>query len=195
MPGWLILTRNPKPQALFSNRNGELQPIRVVWDQRCFEDTIFRVEKTSTHLYLADVWMFNGTTLFYITTFQERQELLKKLFMFYTPCSVFESIAIDLRENIKDIRGFEYYTNERGSKGIFIENKPDEANDAYLEIVRTDIPDVYRIISNGEYLRVRTLELSQYLRNLGNQFKLRCSNNKDGTWSPILSSSPVTNED
>jgi hypothetical protein len=194
LPGWLLLTRNPKPGAFFINRTGDVTPIRIVFDERCFEDTMFRVEKTSTHLYLADVWMFNGTPIFDKTTFQERQELLKSLFSMYTPCPVFESISVDLRENVKDVRGKEYYTNDRGARGIFIEDKLSE-DEAELEIIRTDIPDVYRILSNGDYLQVKTLEFSQQLNLLGSKFKLRCTNNKDGTWTPFLSSNTVTNED
>lgn len=194
IPGWLVLTRNPTPISYFVNRNGEISPIRLVFDERCFEDTILRVEKTSTHLYLADVWMFNGTPIFDNTTFSERQILLKDLFGFYTPCPAFESIALDLRDNVVDVRGREYYTNERGARGIFIEDKPSE-NEADVEVIRTDIPDVYRIPSTGDYLQVRTLSLSRYLKTLGDKFTLRCTNNKDGTWSPLLYSNTVTNED
>ena len=52
----------------------------MVVDERLFEDSIFRVEKTATHLYLADIWMLNGVPIFDSTTFQERQELLQSLF-------------------------------------------------------------------------------------------------------------------
>jgi len=194
IPGWLLLTRNPNPISFFVNRNGDIQQIRIVWDERCFEDSIFRVEKTSTHLYLADVWMFNGVPIFNKTTFEERQVLLKSLFTFYTPCKLFETYQIDLRENVFEVRGREYYTNERGAHGIFIEDKPLE-DEMLQEIVKTEIPDVYKLTSNGEYLRVPTLMLSQYLQTLGSKFELKCLNNKDGTWTPLLSSNPVTNED
>jgi hypothetical protein len=193
-PGWLYLTRNPTPMAYFINRTSDVTPVRLVWDERCFEETIFRVEKTPTHLYLADVWMFNGSIIFDYTTFEERQAKLQTLYStFYTPCPPFESYCVQLRSEITDIRGKEYYTNERGAKGIFIEDIPSE-DEAVLDIVKTDIPDVYRITSNGEYLSVKTLVLSKYLRSLGASFQLKCLNNKDGTWTPLLSSKPVTNE-
>jgi hypothetical protein len=194
IPGWLYFTRNPTPMAYFINRTSEITPVRIVWDERCFEETIFRVEKTPTHLYLADVWMFNGTHVFDYTTFEERQARLKTLYStFYTPCPPFESFCVQLRSELTDVRGKEYYTNERGAKGIFVEDKPSE-DEAELDIVKTDIPDVYRIPSNGEYLSVKTLALSRYLRSFGPSFRLRCLNNKDGTWTPLLSSKPVTNE-
>jgi hypothetical protein len=194
IPGWLYLTRNPTPIAYFITRTSEITPIRIVWDERCFEETIFRVEKTPTHLYLADVWMFNGTPIFDYTTFEDRQVKLKSLYSnFYTSCPIFESFSILLRSDLTEIRGKEYYTNQRGFKGIFIEDKPCE-DEADLDILKTDIPDVYRIPINGEFLSVKTLSLSRYLRTLGTSFRLRCKNNNDGTWTPVLSSKPVTNE-
>lgn len=157
-----------------------------MWDERCFEETIFRVEKTPTHLYLADVWMFNGNSMFEYTTFEERQSRLRSIYStFYTHCPPFESFHIQLRSELTDIRGKEYYTNERGARGIFIEDKPSE-DEAVLDILKTDIPDVYKIITNGDYLSVKTLVLSKYLRALGSSFELKCMNNKDGTWTPLL---------
>lgn len=181
-PGWLYLTRNPGPIAYFIVRNDTPTPsvVNVVWDERCFEDTIIRAEKTSTHLYLADVWMFNGVQMFDNTLFEDRQLFLEKIYKtFYTPCPSFETYSILLRSQLTDIRGKEYYTS-RGSKGIFVENE-----DNVFEISRTDIPDVYKL-SNGEYLRVKTLKLSRYLAALGHTFTLACENNGDGTWTPIV---------
>ena len=146
-------------------------------------------------MYLADLWMFNGTPIFDRTTFEERQIKLKEVFStFFTNCPAFQSSSLDLRSNMKDHRGKEYYTNDRGAKGIFVENdiKKDELK---LEVIRTDTPDVYRIPSNGEYLRVRTLSLSCYLNSLDDRFFIRCKNNYDGTWDPLLSSNTLTNED
>jgi hypothetical protein len=98
-----------------------------------------------------------------------------------------------MRSELTDVRGKEYYTNERGAKGIFVEDKPSE-DEIDIDIVKTDIPDVYRIPITGEYLSVKTLALSKYLRSLGPSFHLRCLNNNDGTWTPLLSSKPLTNE-
>lgn len=199
-PGWLVLTRNPLPTAYFIARvdNPTPVPLRIVWDERCFEDTILRVEKTSTHLYLADLWMLNGIPLFEKTTFESRQIMLNKLYTtMYTPCPSFETLSVKMRTDLTDIRGYEYYTNERGAYGIFVANTEQTAVEAVLDVVRTEIPDVYKILSNGDYLSVRTLALSRYLNNLGNEFSIPCSNNRDGTWTPLvdLSSSTLTNED
>jgi len=192
IPGWLCLTRDEQsnPIALWIPRKEQPvpQPIRVVWDHRCFEDTILRVEYTPTHVYLADAWMLNGTPLFMTTTFSQRQDMLKSLLSMYTPCPEFETRKIQLREDtMDDIRGYEYYTNTEAEKGIFAECKKEEK--LKYEIVATDIPDVYRVADVG-YLRVRTMALSKKLRTFGRVFALECVQNDDGTWTPIIDSLP-----
>jgi hypothetical protein len=138
--------------------------------------------------------MFNSKPIFDSTTFEERQTRMKTLYStFYTPCPVFESFCIQMRSDLTDVRGKEYYTNQRGAIGIFVEDKVSE-DEVELDIVKTDIPDVYKIPAIKEYLSVKTLVLSTYLRTLGASFRLRCLNNKDGTWTPLLSSFPLTNE-
>jgi len=156
-------------------------------DDRCFDETIFRVERTSTHLYIADVWMWNGTPIFGTTTFKERQELTEKIYTLYTSCPGFETYAIQLRKDVKDVRGLEYYSNEKGARGIFVEHV-----DSRFLVTKTEVPDVYRV-SNGGYLRVKTLALSKQLKTLGDTFTIDCEKNEDGTWTPILSSGTVTN--
>ena len=188
MPGWLCLTRDDssKPIAFWVQRkdNATPQVFRVVWDERCFEDTILRVEYTSTHVYIADVWMWNGTQMFKTRSFEQRAKFLKAAFeATYTSCPEFESRKVDLRENATEIRGHEYYSDAHGEKGIFIESKPD-VSDKY-EIVATDIPDVYKVADVG-YLRVRTMSLSKQLRALGRVFTLECVQNEDGTWTPRI---------
>lgn len=191
-PGWLVLTRDPVPIPYFVARVNTPTPIpiRMVVDERLFEDSIFRVEKTTTHLYIADIWMLNGVPIFGHTTFSERQELLTQLFQnFWTDCPPFQSLTVKLRSDIpeEDVKGYESYTNERGSLGLYKE-KSGDADEAILDIVKTDIPDVYKIPGRNEYLQVKTLSLSRYLRTLGDEFSIACTNNRDGTWTPIFSS-------
>lgn len=193
IPGWLYLTRNPKPIAYWIQRvdNPTPVPVRLVLDERCFEETILRVEKTPTHLYIADIWMWNGIPIFCNTSFDERQTFLKSVYEeLYTSCPEFETYAIQLRSNLKEIRGRELYTNDPGARGIFVEDISTQKH----EIVKTDIPDVYKIVSNGEYLRVKTMLESKTLRKMGNKFMLSCKKNDDGTWTPIFSSEPSNNE-
>jgi hypothetical protein len=134
--------------------------------------------------------MFNGVELFSKMAFQARQEFLKEVYGFYTACPVFETLPVLLRSGLTTFKGKEYYTAEPGAKGIYVE----ESIDPLLEIVRTEIPDVYLIPSNKEYLEVKSLAVSKYLASLGATFSLPCRNNMDGTWTPIVSSSSLTNE-
>jgi len=69
-----------------------------------------------THVFLADAWMLNGTPLFMNTTFGARQDMLKSIFALHTPCPEFETRAIRLRDDITDIRGYEYYNNMEGEE-------------------------------------------------------------------------------
>ena len=164
-------------------------------DERCFEDSILRVEYTPTHLYIADVWMWNGIKLFSRTSFAWRQTFLRDvLSCMYTPCPGFESRTLEMRSDaMADIRGYEHYTDRVGETGLFTLITPKEAVvllpecDVY-EISTTDVPDVYKLERDLGYLRVRTLELSRALRALGPSFRLKCVKNpeNDGTWTPVV---------
>jgi len=190
IPGWMCLTRDPttsNPVAYWVQRNGTVQILRIVMDDRCFEDTIFRVEYTPTHVFIADVWLWNGIPLFQKTSFVWRQTFLQSIFtLVYTSCPEFESRAIELRNHTSNIRGYEYYTNVVGSFGKF-------SPATTYEIHATDIPDVYRLTVGG-YLRVRTFALSRKLKTMGKVFRLECIKNaEDDTWSPVIESCGSTN--
>lgn len=199
IPGWLCLTRDPAtsaPVALWVPRRPDPKPqvFRIVMDDRCFEDSILRVEYTSTHLYVADVWMWNGIKMFNRTSFAWRQTYLKDMLsVMYTPCPGFESRAVELRhEAMADIRGYEYYTDRIGETGLFKEETPappeKEKEKETYQITTTDVPDVYKLEGDLGYLRVRTLDLSRTLRTMGPSFRLQCVKNPedDGTWTPVL---------
>ena len=207
IPGWLCLTRSGSdsaPVALWVPRKANAKPqiFRIVMDDRCFEDSILRVEYTPTHLYIADVWMWNGIKVFNRTSFAWRQTFLANILpLVYTPCPGFESRAVELRtvENLKkDIRGYEYYSDRIAETGLFrVEDvrapSPPPPTDRY-RIMTTDIPDVYKLERDLGYLRVRTLELSLVLRTLGSSFYLRCVKNpEDDTWTPVIESRENTN--
>ena len=208
IPGWLCLTRDPLPVALWVPRKAQAAPqvFRIAMDDRCFEDSILRVEYTPTHLYIADVWMWNGIKIFNKTSFAWRQTFIADILpLVYTSCPGFESRAVELRtpETLKDgIRGYEYYSNRIGETGLFrVESPPLLAplaspppTDRY-KITTTDVPDVYKLDGDLGYLRVRTLKLSQTLRAMGPSFYLRCVKNpEDDTWTPVIESRGNTNE-
>ena len=201
VPGWLCLTRDPTnsaPLAIWVPRrvDPKAQVFRIVMDERCFEDSILRVEYTPTHLYIADVWMWNGVKIFNRTSFAWRQTYLRDMLpTMYTSCPGFESRAVELRgDTIADIRGYEYYTDRIGETGLFKEEEPVAESRTY-QITTTDVPDVYKLEGDLGYLRVRTLELSRALRAMGPSFRLQCVKNAedDGTWTPIIESHGNTN--
>ena len=195
IPGWLCLTRDgaSTPTAYWVQRNGSVQILRIVMDERCFEDTILRVEYTPTHVFIADVWMWNGIPVFHKRNFSWRQDFLRSIFpLVYTSCPEFESRAIELRNHTSNIRGYEYYSNVAGSLGKF-SAVPAKTLKTTYEIHATDVPDVYRLTIGG-YLRVRTFALSRHLATLGKVFRLECVKNpEDDTWSPIIESLGNTN--
>ena len=203
-PGWLCLTRDEqsKPVSLWIPRREDAQPqiLRLVWDERCYEDTILRVEYTATHLFIADVWLWNGTRLFEKMKFSDRATFLRNAIpVVYTPCQPFESRRVTLRDVSASARGYEYYTDLPGEKGIYSDAvvAPAPAPAPVLdtnryEIIATDVPDVYSV-SAGGYLRVKTLALSKALRAMGRKFVLECQKNSDGTWTPVIESHPNTN--
>jgi len=158
--GFLYLTRNPDPIAFFIDRvKDDVTPIRLVMDERCFEETLIRVTRTATTLVLHELVLLNGTR-------PTRTDHLAALHAnAYTSVPVFESYKLVLG----------------GCQG--------EAGE-FVSVVRTDVPDVYRV-SEGGYLRVPTLALSRHLRRLGDRFQIRATHNPDGTWTI---SSPSTNE-
>lgn len=197
VPGWLCLTRDnaSNPTAYWVQRNGVVQILRIVMDERCFEDSILRVEYTPTHVFIADVWLWNGIPLFHKRNFAWRQDFLRSIFpLVYTSCPEFESRAFELRNHTSNIRGYEYYSNNPGSLGKFsVATAPVEPTKTTYEIHATDVPDVYRLTIGG-YLRVRTFALSRQLAAMGKVFRLECVKNpEDDTWSPIIESPGNTN--
>lgn len=208
VPGWLCLTRDEssKPVSLWVPRREDAQPqiLRLVMDERCYEDTILRVEYTPTHVFIADAWLWNGTPLFQTTTFSFRQAFLRSVIhTVYTPCTSFESRRLSLREeNTTSTRGFEYYTDSRGEKGIYSDTNvpacpmpltaPLSLCSSHYQVTATEMPDVYTV-SGGGFLRVKTLATSRALRGMGKTFFIECIKNEDDTWTPVIESHTNTN--
>lgn len=170
--GWLILHRNPNPEALFVVRSQlSTKPVSYVIDERCFDDTIIRVEKANNCIYLADIFLWQGVPVHKLKSFSERQELLKNfLKLFYTPCSEFEWLPLKLRsEATCKIRGYECYSDDPGDIGSFT----DDIRVPYT-ILRTDMTDIYAIEGEEGYLDVPTLDISLRLREMGDRFQLYC---------------------
>jgi len=175
--GWLILTRTPQPQAYWMIRSQLSQEsVPFVIDDRCFDDTIFRVEKHKTTLYLADVFCWQGTPVWKTMSFTERQHILREfLEICYTPCSQFEWKALKLRSDCPGpYKGFECFSDAAGDVGTFTEDMR-----RLYTIRKTALPDVYAIEGEEGYLDVPNLTTSQKLRTLGETFQLYCEPSKE----------------
>lgn len=171
-PGWLFLYRNPEPTVLCvtkSHMEGECLP--YVIDERCFDDVVFRIERTSDTIYLADIWLWQGRLLWKTEPFSKRQERLKQFMdLCYTPCSFFEKLPLKSRDHAKGpFKGFEYYSNVKGELGLFYEKNVLVTQYA---VRKTNLPDVYEVVGESGYVNVQTLSQSRYLRSLGDAFKL-----------------------
>jgi hypothetical protein len=175
--GWLILHRTPTPECLWVVRS-QLASERVpyVIDERCFDDTILRVERTPTNVYLADVVLWQGVPVHTTHTYLERQALLEGfLTTCYTPCPEFEWKPLSLRSTATiALKGYEYYSDAPGDVGAF----SDDTRVLYTAR-RTDIPDVYSVDGHEGYLDVPDLPTSQRLLAMGEVFQLYCKQQGD----------------
>lgn len=181
--GWLMLFRTPEPTVLCitkSHMDGESLP--YVIDERCFDDIIFRIEKTADTIYLADVWLWFGRPVHKLESFGKRQERIRGfLDMCYTSCPALERYALKPRaEAPGPFKGFEYYTDTPGEIGLFYEKN---VLVTQYDVRKTNLPDVYEVVGQTGYVNVQTLEQSKYLRSLGEQFKLPLR--KEADWWEI----------
>lgn len=151
-------------------------------DERVCNDTILRVEKIGPMEYaVADMWVYNSNCIFACSNFKQRYEWLKDwlaMFVFQVPGTIKLTHKSDLVS--PQIRGYEAYTLDIGTKGYFIEDD----GTRIVEIKKMKLPDCYEV-EDGGYLRVPTLKLSEELRRLGDTFKLRCLKEEDGSWTKV----------
>ena len=175
--GWIILIYEGEiPKAFWISQNlKEIKELTIALDERLFGDTIFRAEKISgeEHKYvISDIFVFASTNIFIRTNFEERSQWLTKILnKFYNPIKGLTELY--LKDSKFPIKGYEYYDTNKGSKGIYAEEK---------EIVyRTEIPDVYFIRGKSGYVAVPDLKTSEFLRSKGEEFELFLEE-KEGIW-------------
>jgi hypothetical protein len=171
--GWIILVYDEIPKAFWIGKH--IKELTIALDERLFGDTILRAEKISgeEHKYvISDIFIYASTNIFRLTTFQERFGWLSKILKnFYNPIKGLTELY--LKDSKFPIKGYEYYDSNKGSKGIFAEEK---------EIVyRTEIPDVYFIRGKSGYVAVPDLKTSEFLRSKGEEFELMIEE-KEGIW-------------
>jgi len=171
--GWIVLQR--PAQAFFVARSQlSFEPITISIDERCFDDTVIRVERDKKVLYLADIFIWQGVLVHKTMSFSQRQEILHGFFKYcYTPCPSFESVRLSLRPTTG--KGYEHYSTSPGDIGTF-------SIEQYHTIRKTDTPDVYAV--EDGYLNVPTLELSKKLREMGDVFEAKCKK-VDDLWEII----------
>jgi len=177
--GWIVFTYDNNIPVCVWITSQECYTLPCSVDERICNDTILRVEKVGQMEYVvADIWVYNSNCIFACSTFKQRYEWLKEwlaMFTFQVPGTIKLTHKSDLIN--PQVRGYEAYTDDIGSKGYFIEDD----GTSIVQIKKMPLPDCYEV--NGEgYLRVPTLKLSQELRKLGDSFRAKCSKQEDGSW-------------
>lgn len=167
--GWLILQRTSASYIVRSQMSPK--QVSYVIDERCFDDTIFRVEKTKDAIYIADVYVWQGVLVFETKSFSEREQLCRDFLKYlYTSCSAFEWLPLKLRSDFSGaIKGYEYYSDCPGDIGSFSE----DMRTSYT-IHKTNIPDLYTLEDESGYVDVPTIEVSKKLLQMGDVFQLFC---------------------
>jgi hypothetical protein len=124
IPGWLFLTHNEHgdPIAMFIDKNDKVDILYIVFDERLFSDTIFRVVRLGLSKFIVyDIRYLNGRNFYETHTYEERTERIENILnhFHYT-----DMIALITPAEVPNweypIRGHEYYDSEPGSMGVFI---------------------------------------------------------------------------
>ena len=184
-PGWIVFTydENAVPVCLWITAH-ECRRLRCIVDERMCGDTILRVERISpTKFVLSDIWMYNSNCVCACSTFEQRYKWTKELLSIAHQHTE-DTIQIIHKSELPEgtlFRGEEVYTNVVNSTGFFAEQEKSNT----LTILRTEIPDVYRIENKEGYIRVPDLKTSVFLRKQGPQFALKCTPHDADSWSVL----------
>ena len=122
-PGWLLLTHNEKgaAEALFVDQNEKTTPVSIVLDERLFSDTVLRVTRLSSTVYVVcDVRWLNGKNVFDTMSYSERRAKIEALLeMFHSP-DLTALISYDEVPENTPVRGWETYDDKPGAMGVFL---------------------------------------------------------------------------
>ena len=154
--------------------------LNCIMDERICGDTIFRAEMVSKNKFMiSDVWLYNSSCIFAYTNFEQRYTWIPKILnRFHKHFEGFVSLIHKSQIETFSSKGSECYTDDPGTVGFFVE----ELTNMHW-VTKSEIPDVYKLDGFDGYLRVPSLELSQYLRTLGNRFQIECTKNEDDSWT------------
>ena len=175
--GWIILAYEADLPVCVWMTPYETKYLKVCLDERLFGDTILRAELADGNYIISDVFVYNSSCVFAITTFRQRYDWLKQIlerFQKHGATKMFHKSSIPKVQ----IKGYEFYDSKVGSNGCF-----SDLDDSQT-IQATDIPDVYTVKGQEGYVLVPTLKLSLLLRSKGSEFKMRCIQ-KQGNWEII----------
>lgn len=184
-PGWIVFTydENAVPVCLWITAH-ECRPLKCIVDERICGDTILRVERLSATKYVvSDIWMYNSNCISACSTFEQRYTWTKDILDIAHQFTE-DTIQLIHKSALPEgtlFRGEEVYTNTPNSTGFFVEQE----KSTRLTVLRTEIPDVYRIESKEGYIRVPDLKTSMFLRKQGDQFTLKCTPHDADSWTVL----------
>lgn len=168
--GWLVLTQG---MALWiTGKEARVTELQISVDERLCGDTFLCCEKIRNDIVVSDIFIYNSIPVFQTTTFAQRYAWLQDLMRFFAPCSV-RILHKSALEPCHPIHGTEYYTDEKGAFGTFVETGRFTKHPT--------LPDVY-LTDTGDYLKVPDLKTSVFLRTLGPVFSVPCTRTPDGAW-------------
>ena len=107
---------------MFVDKNDKIDILYIVFDERLFSDTVFRVVRIGLSRFIVyDIRYLNGINFHETHTYQERKERIDALLAsFHHP----DLIALETPEQIPEweypIRGYECYDDNPGTMGVFI---------------------------------------------------------------------------
>jgi hypothetical protein len=106
---------------MFVDARDKATPVSIVMDERMCSDTVIRVTRLSSDVYVAcDIRTLNGKDLIDTKSYAERRALLDTLLEeFHTP-DLSVLLTYDEVPPLTSIRGWETYDDQPGTLGVFL---------------------------------------------------------------------------
>jgi hypothetical protein len=120
-PGWMLLTHSKEgdPLALFVDRHDGVTSVPIIFDERVFSDTVFRVIQLKSDVYIAcDIRYLNGICVYEKLSYAKRRELLESLLDAFHHTDL-TALLTEAPVGCS-LRGWEYYDDEPGTMGVFL---------------------------------------------------------------------------
>ncbi len=107
---------------MFIDKNDKVDILYVVFDERLFSDTVFRVVRIGVSRFVVyDIRYLNGQNFHETHTYEERRQRIADILgVFHYP----DMVALVTPDEVPDwefpIRGYECYDDQPGTMGVFI---------------------------------------------------------------------------